>query len=130
MSGVKRSTLSFSMESILSQPKRRKDEIEACAEATGDKESKTRAIEEDRDATPDSTSQTNSPVKETLEVDEEEATVPDSTSPEKNTVIAPVAETKAGEVTVSGVKVTLLERGLWEKFSKLGTEMIITKAGR
>ena len=130
MSGSKRSTLSFSMESILSQPKRRKDEIEACAQATDDKESETRGSEDDSDATPDSTSQTNTPMKETLEVDEEEATVPDSTSPEKTTVIAPVAEARSGEVTVSGVQVTLLERGLWEKFSKLGTEMIITKAGR
>ena len=35
-----------------------------------------------------------------------------------------------GEITFGVVKVTLLERELWSQFSKLGTEMIITKAGR
>ena len=28
------------------------------------------------------------------------------------------------------LQVTLLERSLWDQFNKLGTEMIITKAGR
>ena len=35
-----------------------------------------------------------------------------------------------GVIAVGRVKVTLLERELWIQFSKLGTEMIITKAGR
>ena len=35
-----------------------------------------------------------------------------------------------GVIEVDKVKVSLLERELWEQFSKLGTEMIITKAGR
>ena len=35
-----------------------------------------------------------------------------------------------GVIEVEKVKVSLLERELWEQFSKLGTEMIITKAGR
>ena len=35
-----------------------------------------------------------------------------------------------GIIVVDKVKLTLLERDLWTKFSKLGTEMIITKAGR
>ena len=35
-----------------------------------------------------------------------------------------------GVLAVGRVKVTLLERELWTQFSKLGTEMIITKAGR
>ena len=35
-----------------------------------------------------------------------------------------------GVIEVGRVKVSLLERELWEQFSKLGTEMIITKACR
>ena len=35
-----------------------------------------------------------------------------------------------GVITVGRVMVILLERELWTQFSKLGTEMIITKAGR
>ena len=35
-----------------------------------------------------------------------------------------------GVIKVDKVVVTLLERELWTQFSKLGTEMIITKAGR
>ena len=35
-----------------------------------------------------------------------------------------------GVIEVDKVKVSLLERELWDQFSKLGTEMIITKAGR
>ena len=35
-----------------------------------------------------------------------------------------------GIIVVDKVKLILLERDLWTKFSKLGTEMIITKAGR
>ena len=34
-----------------------------------------------------------------------------------------------GVIEVGEVKVSLLERELWEQFSKLGTEMIMTKAG-
>ena len=35
-----------------------------------------------------------------------------------------------GVIAAGRVKVALLERELWTEFSKLGTEMIITKAGR
>ena len=79
-------------------------------------------------------------VKKDIETDNDAA--PDSTVDEKDLVNEDDDKSfdakKSGDggdgddgiIVVDKVKLTLLERDLWTKFSKLGTEMIITKAGR
>ena len=42
----------------------------------------------------------------------------------------PKVQTHPKEITIGRITVKLLEADLWEDFSKVGTEMIITKAGR
>ena len=76
-------------------------------------------------------------VKKDIETDNDAA--PDSTVDEKDLVnedddksfdAKKNGDGDDGIIVVDKVKLTLLERDLWTKFSKLGTEMIITKAGR
>ena len=77
-------------------------------------------IETDNDAAPDST------VDEKDLVNEDD----DKSFGAKKNGAEDSGDGGDGIIVVDKVKLTLLERDLWTKFSKLGTEMIITKAGR
>ena len=129
MSGVKRTFLSFSVESILSKSKKRKDTLSVTSPTEN-------VVEENK---PDSTSQPNTQQTDLVEIHNEsrEETAPDSTSPEleeanqSKTLPDSEAAKENSEVLEEGdISVRLLESSLWQQFSSLGTEMIITKAGR
>lgn len=78
------------------------------------------------------TSDSSRPAKKQKTIQDHSDTEDDEDTKEINVEEDDTPETKTSEGTsdLRNIKVELEGRDLWERFNELGTEMIITKAGR